>query len=49
MIGTDGQQLTLGDTTVTIVHTPRRVNGGGLSYLAPVYDHKKRHMWATCW
>lgn len=47
MIGVDGQQLTLGDTTVTIVETPRRVNGGGLSYIAPVFDGGKPHTFAT--
>ncbi|ETI88496.1 MBL fold metallo-hydrolase [Clostridium sp. LQ25] len=47
IVGTDGQKLTLGDTTITIVKTPRQVNGGGLSYIAPVFDNGEPHMWAT--
>jgi metallo-beta-lactamase class B len=47
LVGVDGQTLTLGDTTVTIVHTPRRVNGGGLSYIVPVTDNGTPHMFAT--
>lgn len=47
IVGTDGQKLTLGDTTITIVKTPRQVNGGGLSYIAPVFDNGEAHMWAT--
>jgi metallo-beta-lactamase class B len=47
IIGTDGQKLTLGDTTITIVETPRQVNGGGLSYIAQVFDNGEPHMWAT--
>jgi metallo-beta-lactamase class B len=43
----DGQTLTLGNTTVTIVNTPRRVDGGGLSYFIPVRIKGKPHMWAT--
>ncbi|MBU3217330.1 MBL fold metallo-hydrolase [Clostridium estertheticum] len=47
IIGTDGQKLTLGDTAITIVKTPRQVNGGGLSYIAPVFDNGEPHMFAT--
>jgi len=47
IIGTDGQTLTLGDTTITMVSTPRRVGGDGFSYLIPVKIKGKRHMWAT--
>jgi metallo-beta-lactamase class B len=47
IVPTDGQTLTLGNTTVTIVNTPRSVGGGGLSYFIPVKVHGKRHMWAT--
>lgn len=47
IVGVDGQKLTLGNTTITIVHTPRRVNGGGLSYIAPVFSDGEMHMWAT--
>jgi metallo-beta-lactamase class B len=48
----DGDKLTLGDTTVTMVYTPRSFNkdgskGDGFSYLIPVKIHGKRHMWAT--
>ncbi len=47
MVGVDGQKLTLGDTTVTFVSSPRRVNGGGLSFIAPVTDRGRAHMWGT--
>lgn len=47
MVSTDGQKLTLGDTTITMVKTPRKVNGGGTSYIAPVFDHGVPHMFAT--
>ena len=47
MVGSDGQKLTLGDTTITMVHTPRRVGGGGLSYIIPVFDNGKPHMYAN--
>ena len=53
----DGDTLTLGDTTITTVHTPRSYNtdrdgnitgpGDGLSYFIPVKIKGKRHMWAT--
>jgi metallo-beta-lactamase class B len=43
----DGDTLTLGDTTITMVSTPRRVGGDGFSYLIPVKIKGKRHMWAT--
>ena len=49
----DGDTLTLGDTTITAVHTPRSYNsdgitpGDGLSYFIPVKIKGKRHMWAT--
>ena len=47
IVGTDGMELTLGDTTVTMIYTPRTVAGGGLTYLAPVYDNGEPHMWMT--
>ena len=47
IVGTDGQTLTLGDTTITMVHTPRRVGGGGLSYFIPVKINGEPHMWMT--
>lgn len=43
----DGDTLTVGDTTITMVQTPRTVGGGGLSYLIPVKINGKSHMWAT--
>jgi metallo-beta-lactamase class B len=48
----DGDTLTLGDTTITAVHTPRNYNtdgsiGDGLSYFIPVKINRKRHLWAT--
>ncbi|SHO44130.1 MBL fold metallo-hydrolase [Desulfopila aestuarii] len=47
IVPTDGQTLTLGDTTVTMVNTPRSVGGGGLSYFIPVKIKGKQHLWAT--
>lgn len=47
IIGTDGKTLTLGDTTITMVYTPRSTMGGGMSYFIPVKIQGKRHMWAT--
>lgn len=47
IVGHDGDKITLGDFSVTIVHAPRKVNGGGLSYIAPVFDKGTSHMWAT--
>jgi len=43
MDATDGQQLTLGDTTITIYVTPGHT-GGSLSFLVPVSDHGVRHL-----
>jgi len=43
MIATDGQQLTLGDTTVTLYITPGHTPGT-LSVLIPVRDNGKRHL-----
>jgi len=40
---TDGQKLTLGDTTVTIYITPGHT-GGTLSVLVPVKDHGEPHL-----
>lgn len=40
---TDGQKLTLGDTTVTIYITPGHT-GGTLSVLVPVKDHGQPHL-----
>lgn len=47
LVGTDGQTISLGDLTVTVVSTPRTVRGGGLSYLATVYDNGQPHRFAT--
>ena len=47
IVGTDGQTLTLGNTTITMVYTPRSTTGGGMSYFIPVKIKGKRHMWAT--
>ena len=47
IVGKDGDTITLGDLSVTVVETPRRTSGGGLSYIAPVYDGGEKHMWAT--
>jgi metallo-beta-lactamase class B len=47
IVPTDGQTLTLGNTTVTMVNTPRSVGGGGLSYFISVKIQGKRHLWAT--
>jgi metallo-beta-lactamase class B len=47
IVGTDGQTLTLGNTTITMVYTPRSTAGGGMSYFIPVKIKGKRHMWAT--
>ena len=46
MTGTDGQQLTLGDTTVTLYATPGHTLGT-LSVVFPVKDHGAPHMAAT--
>jgi metallo-beta-lactamase class B len=48
----DGGTLTLGDTTVTMVHTPRSKNpdgslGDGFSYFIPVKIQGRHHTWAT--
>jgi metallo-beta-lactamase class B len=40
MVGTDGEKITLGDTTVTLVFTPGHTNGT-FSMLFPVKDHGK--------
>ncbi len=40
---TDGQKLTLGDTTITIYITPGHT-GGTLSVLVPVKDHGEPHL-----
>ena len=40
MVATDGQKLTLGDTTITIIQTPGHTLGT-LSYLIPVKDNGK--------
>lgn len=47
MMGRDGDVITLGDTQIQIVKTERMVGGGGLSYLATVYDHGTPHVWCT--
>jgi metallo-beta-lactamase class B len=43
MDATDGQKLTLGDTTITIYITPGHT-GGTLSFLIPVKDHGVPHV-----
>jgi metallo-beta-lactamase class B len=43
MVATDGQQLTLGDTTVQIVTTPGHTPGT-ISLLFPVYDRGEKHI-----
>jgi len=43
MDATDGEKLTLGDTTITIYITPGHT-GGTLSFLVPVKDHGVPHM-----
>lgn len=43
MEATDGQKLTLGDTTITIYITPGHT-GGTLSFLIPVKDHGTPHI-----
>jgi metallo-beta-lactamase class B len=43
MDATDGQKLTLGDTTITIYITPGHT-GGTLSFLVPVKDHGVPHV-----
>ena len=46
MVATDGEKLTLGDTTVTIYATPGHTLGT-LSTIFPVTDHGARHVVAT--
>ena len=43
MEATDGQKVTLGDTTVTIYITPGHT-GGSLSFLVQVKDHGVPHL-----
>lgn len=43
MDATDGEKLTLGDTTITIYITPGHT-GGTLSFLVPVKDHGVPHL-----
>jgi len=43
MDATDGEKLTLGDTTITIYITPGHT-GGTLSFLVPVKDHGEPHL-----
>ena len=47
MVVTDGQQLTLGDTTLTFVHTFGHTPGT-MSTIVPVRDHGARHV-AALW
>lgn len=47
LVGADGQQLTIGDTTLTMVFAPRRAEGGGLSFIVPVTHNGEKHMWGT--
>ncbi|HZT76585.1 MAG TPA: MBL fold metallo-hydrolase [Vicinamibacterales bacterium] len=46
LVATDGQKLTLGDTTVAIYNTPGHTLGT-LSTIFPVTDHGVRHVVAT--
>lgn len=46
-VAKDGDTLTLGDTTVTMVETPRVPQSGALSFILPVMDQGVPHMWAT--
>jgi metallo-beta-lactamase class B len=46
LVATDGQQLTLGNTTVTMYVTPGHTLGT-LSVIFPVTDHGERHVVAT--
>jgi metallo-beta-lactamase class B len=46
MVATDGQKITLGDTTVTIYLTPGHTQGT-LSLLIPVKDNGRPHLLAT--
>jgi metallo-beta-lactamase class B len=43
MVASDGQKLTLGDTTITMYLTPGHT-AGTLSYLIPVKDHGTPHL-----
>jgi metallo-beta-lactamase class B len=43
LVATDGQKLTLGDTTITMYVTPGHT-AGTLSYLIPVKDHGRPHL-----
>lgn len=47
LVGKDGDTLTLGGLTVRIYFTPRTAGGGGLSFIVPVRDGGKPHVWAT--
>jgi metallo-beta-lactamase class B len=46
MVATDGQKLTLGDTTITVYATPGHTLGT-LSTVFPVTDHGERHVVAS--
>jgi metallo-beta-lactamase class B len=46
MVATDGQRLTLGDTTVTLYLTPGHTPGT-ISTLVPVRDHGRPHLMAS--
>jgi metallo-beta-lactamase class B len=46
MIATDGQKITLGDTTLTLYATPGHT-AGTFSIIIPVKDHGKPHLLAT--
>jgi metallo-beta-lactamase class B len=47
LVATDGQQLTLGDTTLTLYLTPGHTEGT-VSTLVPVFDGGRRHL-AAAW
>lgn len=46
VVATDGQKITLGDTTLTLYLTPGHTEGT-ISVLIPVKDHGRRHLMAT--
>ncbi len=43
----DGHEIVLGGTVVTMMSTPRRVNGGGFSYMFRVTDNGVPHIFST--
>lgn len=47
IVAAEQDSLTLGSTTLDMYFTPRRANGGGLSFVLPVFDQGKKYTWAT--